>query len=212
MEIARVIPRDDAAYQPRLKRALEELRRLALEEGAHQSAVISCEDLVFKETSTSACDVPVEERSIFWPVPLFPKDSIQNALRRYRWAVAFRLDVDGEGSLEDKRGPAEGSTGRAYSVHGAKERIFRIAGLVEAASFYKGFYLALGLAAGNCKDVFCKTDERCQALSVGKPCRHPLRPRPSMEACGLDPGAIAARAGWKDMDDKPCLMGMVFID
>jgi len=212
VEIARVIPRGDPAYEPRLKRALEELRELALEEGAGRSAVISCEDLAFKEEGIGAGEVPDGERSIFWPVPLFPKDSLRDALRLYRWAVVFGLHVAGRGSRGDEGDPAADSAGRAHSLHDARERIFRIAGLVEAASFYKGFYLAVGLAAGNCKEVFCGTDERCQALSLGKPCKHPLRPRPSMQACGLEPGAVAAKAGWKDMDYENFVMGMVFVD
>jgi hypothetical protein len=39
-----------------------------------------------------------------------------------------------------------------------------------------------------------------------------LRPRPSIEACGLDPESIAEKAGWKDIGENAFLMGMVFID
>jgi predicted metal-binding protein len=211
MEIARVIPRDDDDYEPRLKKALDELCELALEEGAHECAVIECEDLVIKEISSDIPDVPVEDRSIFWPQVCFPKDSIQDAIWQYSWAVVFRLDVDGEESSEEGGGDGA-SPARRYSLQAADEQVFRIAGRVESASFYKGFYLAMGLAAGNCKDVFCKTEKKCQALTVGKSCRHPLKPRPSLEACGLDLRDIAERAGWKDLDEGTFLMGMVFID
>lgn len=211
MEIARVIPREDDNYEPRLKKALEELCELALEEGAHQCAVIDCDELVLKDISTDTPDVPIEERSIFWPAVCFPKDPIQDAIRQYSWAVVFRLNVDGEESLEE--GEVDGdSPVRRYSPQASDEQVFRIAGRVESASFYKGFYLAIGLAAGNCKDVFCKTEKKCQALTAGKSCRHPLKPRPSMEACGLDLRDIAERAGWKDFDEGSFLMGMVFID
>lgn len=212
LEIARVIPREDDDYESQLKKALEALCELAIEEGAHECAVIECEDLVFRDVTTDTPDIPVEERSIFWPVPRFPNDSIQDAIRQYRWAVVFRLNLDDENSEEEERGHDGRPSGHHYSENTAKERIFKVAGLVEAASFYKGFYLAIGLAAGNCKDVFCKTDEKCQALTVGKPCRHPLRPRPSIEACGLDPESIAEKAGWKDFNRNTFLMGMVFID
>ena len=211
MEIARVIPRGDDDYEPRLKKALEELCELALEEGAHECAVIDCEGLVLKDISDDIPDVPVEERSIFWPQVCFPKDSIQDAIRLYSWAVVFRLNIDGEGSSGGGGGDGALSASRYYTK-AADEQVFRIAGRVESASLYKGFYLAIGLAAGNCKDVFCKTEKKCQALTVGKPCRHPLKPRPSIEACGLDPGDIAGRAGWKDFDEGSFLMGMVFID
>lgn len=212
MEIARVIPREDDNYESQLQKALEALCELAVEEGAHQCAVIECKDLVFKEKSTDTSDVPVEDRSIFWPVPRFPNDSLQDAIGQYRWAVVFRLNLDHENSKGEIRGHDGTASVHHYSENAAKERIFKIAGLVEAASFYKGFYLAIGLAAGNCKDVFCRTDNKCQALTVGKSCRHPLRPRPSIEACGLDPESIAEKAGWKDIGENAFLMGMVFID
>ena len=111
MEIARVIPREDDNYEPRLKKALEALCELAVTEGAHECAVVECKDLVFKDISTDAPDVPVEERSIFWPVPRFPKDSLQDAIRQYRWAVAFRLNIDDEESREERRDYDDRSSG-----------------------------------------------------------------------------------------------------
>jgi hypothetical protein len=192
VRIARVVSRQDDSRDERLKKVLQELCELADDEGADRCAAIECEDLVFRELADDIPDVPLEERSLFWPVPRFPNDSIQEALRLYSWAVAFRLE--------------------AASVADAQEQVFKIAGLVEAASFYKGFYLAIGLAAGNCKDVFCKEYEKCQALTAGKPCRYPLRPRPAIEACGLDPESIARKAGWKDFERDKFLVGMVFVD
>ncbi|MDY6796675.1 MAG: DUF2284 domain-containing protein [Actinomycetota bacterium] len=60
--------------------------------------------------------------------------------------------------------------------------------------------------------MFCKAYERCQALAAGKPCRHPLRPRPSIKACGLDLETIAGKAGWEDFNRDEFLVGMVLID
>jgi predicted metal-binding protein len=178
----------------RLDGLLESLLRLCVEAGAHECAIVECGDLVFVDRADEPADVPVEERSIFWPVPRFPSDSIEDAVRQYRKAVVFGLNVDAGDSRED-----------------AMKRIYEIASRVESACFYGGYYLAIGLAVGNCKKVFCDKERKCQALTVGKPCRYPLRSRPSIEACGLDMEEIAGRAGWKDLDPSAFLMGMVFV-
>jgi len=174
---------------------LESLLELCTDEGAHACSVIECGDLVFVDRSSTLQDVPDEERSIFWPVPRFPRDSIEDAVGLYRRAVVFGMRVDAAQSRID-----------------VMRTVYDIASRVESACFYGGYYLAIGLAAGNCKEAFCAGEKKCQALTVGKPCLHPLRSRPSIEACGLDPGAIAAMAGWDDYEPNAFLMGMVFVD
>ena len=173
---------------------LESLLKLCVKAGAHECAVVECGDLIFVDRADEPAEVPAGERSIFWPVPRFPKDSIEDALRSYRKAVVFGLNVRAADSRTD-----------------AMKKIYDIATRVESACFYEGCYLAIGLAVGNCKEVFCEKENKCQALTVGKPCRYSLRSRPSIEACGLDMEAIARKAGWKDLDPSTFLMGMVFV-
>ena len=210
MEVARVQPTNSANRELLLEELLVSLCELAIKEGAHECAVIECKDPVFKETSGDTSDVPIDERSIFWPVPRFPNDSIHDALRQYSRAVVFRLN------LNDETQPAtspdhDDFPANSYSLDAAKEQVFKIAGLVESACFYRGCHLSIGLAAGNCKDVFCKFEQRCHAFTTGKPCLHPLKSRPSIEACGLDPEMIAAKAGWRDTNQKAFIVGMVFV-
>jgi predicted metal-binding protein len=194
MRIEPVPPHAGRALDSRLQEALGSLQELCIDSGASACAVIECVDLVFAERAAEPPDMPTEERSIFWPVPRFPQDSIEDAMRQYRQALVFRLDIAGRGSRD-----------------GATSKIYDIAGRLESACFYGGFYLAIGLAAGNCREVFCGGEKKCQALTVGKPCLYPLRSRPSVEACGLDLEAIAAKAGWGDLEAGSFVMGMVFI-
>ncbi len=173
---------------------LGSLRELCIEAGAHACAVIECEDLSFVERSDAQQYVPDEERSIFWPVPRFPIDSFEDAVRLYGKALVFGLKVGDEGARIE-----------------VMRKIYDIANKVESACFYGGYYLAIALAAGNCKEVFCGGERKCQALTVGKACQYPMRSRPSIEACGLDLEVIAAKAGWDDLDENAFLMGMVFV-
>lgn len=195
MESTRITPGDERWDVSQLERLLESLFEVAANEGADTCAAIECEDLAFEAPPGDIQEIPAEERSIFWPRVLFPNDSIQNAIRLYRHAVVFRVNIGSHGSLEEEQ-----------------KKVFKIAGLMESACFYGGYYLSIGLAAGNCRTIFCGSEGGCQALKMGKPCRHPLSVRPSIKACGFDPEEISKTAGWNDYGDKTFLMGMVLID
>ena len=194
MRIEPVPPRTGKDDPARMDEFLGSLLELCAEAGARDCAVIDCEDLVFSGRANEFEDVPAEERSIFWPVPRFPNDSIEDALHQYRKAVVFGLNVGAGDSRRD-----------------VMKKNYDLAGRVESACFYGGYYLAIGLAVGNCREVFCDEEKKCQALTVGKPCRYGLRSRPSIEACGLDLEAIAETAGWSGRDPDTFLMGMVFV-
>jgi hypothetical protein len=210
VEVARVQPTDSPKRELLSKELPGSLCEVALREGAHECSIIDCRDLIYEETSRDEHAAAVEERSLFWPLPRFPKDSIRDALEKYEIAVVFRLNLEEETQIAaspDRRDYEAGS----YSPDSAHEQVFKIAGLLESACFYGGCHLSIGLAAGNCKDVFCRTERRCQALKTGKPCLHPLKSRPSIEACGLDPLVIASKAGWGDPEKEAFLVGMVFV-
>jgi len=214
MEVARI--RAVKSDAERLNRDLRELCRLAVEQGAQDAKVYSCRKLSWRRPDRKALLLPAEKQSLHWPVALYPKDSIKQALARYRWAVAFRVPV-GSGSLR-----------------AAYERLYWLAARIESACFYKGYHLALGLASGNCREVFCGQQRRCWAMVKGRACLHPNKARPSIEACGLDPGEIGANLGWLESPAKVAggrgkgkkapdrgqadsgspafLMGMVFVD
>lgn len=194
MAIEPIKPLREREDSSRLDELLQSLLGLCEEAGAHACAVIECGDLSFVDRSSILQDIPVEERSIFWPVPRFPKDSIEDTVRLYGKAVVFGIHLENEGSRIE-----------------VLKKIYDIAGRVESACFYAGCYLAIGLAAGNCREVFCGDEKKCQALTVGKACKYPLKSRPCIEACGLDLEAIAARAGWDDFEPDAFLMGMVFV-
>ncbi len=202
MEVARI--RATRSDLERLKKDAEALRRQALEEGAEDACVMACKDLRFrkgKRAGTARAQAGAKP-SLHWPSPSYPLESLREALGRYRLAVVFRLRAPEAGPGQDQE---------------ALEKLYRLVSTLESACFYKGYHLALGLASGNCRDVFCSSERRCQAMIKGKPCLHPNKARPSIEACGLDPAAIAASlersSGAKSgRRGSPGLLGLVFVD
>jgi predicted metal-binding protein len=188
-------PRDEKQVQAFLKALCE----LAVKEGADDARAIDCRPLPFAGREEKPPEAPPEKRSRHWPVPLYPKDDFLPALRAFGHAVVFRVD-----------------TGRGATDQGRREsllKVYAIAMKLESAGFYGGYHLALGLAAGNCREVFCAGEEKCRALKRGSSCRHPLKARVSMEACGLDVSKIAARAGWAAPEaGEDYFVGMVLVD
>lgn len=204
MKPVRVYPTSEAERNASRNRLLDSLVEIAVREGVDDSSLIDCMDLTFKDDADRP-EVPLEDRSMFWPFLRFPEDSIREALGRYDLALVLRL--------EHGTGSSDVETNRGYSAEDpSRKRIYEVVGKLEAVCFYAGHYLSMGLAAGNCKDVFCGNEKKCQALTPGKPCRYPLRARASVEACGLDPGQVAERAGWDDNDTGSSLIGMLFVD
>lgn len=65
---------------------------------------------------------------------------------------------------------------------------------IENLAFYDRHYLSVSLAAGSCNFILCNFQE-CQVLK-NKPCRFPLRARPSMEASSMDVYKMVTEAGW----------------
>jgi predicted metal-binding protein len=85
--------------------------------------------------------------------------------------------------------------------------LYKIVSKIESMAFYDGRYLAFGLGAGSCLNVFCSEEKTCEALNDHKRCRYPLKARPSMEAVGIDVFKMIASAGWEiypiGVDSKP---------
>jgi predicted metal-binding protein len=187
-----------------IKAFLKALCELAAKEGADAAGDISCQPLPWVTREAKPPEVPPEKRSIHWPEPAYPRDDLKQALGKFQYAVVFRVDCGKTGA-----DPAA----RDQDRQAALLKVYTIASKLESTAFYGGYHLALSLAAGNCREVFCGMEEKCRALKKGSPCRHPLRARLSMEACGLDVREIAARAGWavSGAGDE-YLMGMVFLD
>lgn len=202
MEVARV--RATRADLERLKKDAEALCRQALEEGAEDARVVPCRDLRFRKGKGAGggrARAGVKP-SLHWPSPSYPLDSLREGLGRYRLAVVFRLQTRRSSPEKEKE---------------ALEKLYRLVSRLESACFYKGYHLALGLGSGNCRDVFCSSERRCHAMIKGKPCLHPNKARPSIEACGLDPTALAAslkpgRSVGRGRQASPGLLGMVFVD
>lgn len=210
----------ESVSEERLKVSLERYRLKAIELGASDAKVIPANWVVVDERVRMKCFVPRCPRVGESPncPPYTPEpDVVRNALGKYSWAVFIRTDVEPLRDYMPKRGGSAEERLRALSFHAENGRIVCE---LEGLAFKDGYYLALGLGGGSCKDYLCG-GQVCQFLDSGR-CRFPLRARPSMEAMGIDVFALINKVGWQvfpvafteeDPDSIPCAIsvGIVFI-
>lgn len=190
-----------------LKLNLEILSGKARRSGAEDTAIIAPTDIVFSAAALDRVTSDDRYPSVHWPLH-YPNDDIKEAMHAYRYGLFFRLAA-APGMPDYGGGPIYDSVHRQFFV-----RLYETITLVESACFYLGYHLAIGLATGNCRSVFCRNEKRCPPLVKGKGCIHPNKGRPSMEAVGINAGEMAQRLNWNGLetDKGPLLAGLVMID
>ncbi len=201
--VRRILPDIDP---DQLKIDLEKLKNIAIDMGAAQAVIIEKKDIIFTFDVLQRISADNGFASIHWPL-FYPKDDIQEAISAYGWGIFFRMNVDGNFS-DYGGGPISNETHRQIYL-----RVYEITTAIESAGFYMGYHLSLGLAAGNCRAVFCADEKRCWPMIKGKVCVRPNMGRPSMEAAGIDATAMAENLGMQT-DGKlqsPILTGLVMI-
>jgi predicted metal-binding protein len=168
---------------------LEELREFVVTIGASRAVIVPAGDLVVRTSAWAKCFIPACKfygTSIMCPPhnPLTP-DITKKIVDEYRYGILFQLDA-----------PVADFVGDEWrKLHVKMELLHKhILAQLEGKAFHMGFTLALGFAAGEC--YLCVPEVRCAVLD-GEECRHPLRARPAMEACGFDVFTIAKKVGWK---------------
>jgi len=164
----------------------KELCQMAITNGAESANIVNVSNIVFNQKVLSC---PENEKSFNYPKVIYEKDPIQDILKKYQWAVVFKIDQQ----------------------QGLK-RVYEITAKIESHCFYHNFHLAVALAAGNCRRIFCSTQNECQAMTIGKGCAFPMIARPSIESCGIDLHLLAKEAGMSHYHQDKHYLGMIFVD
>ncbi len=201
----------------RLQADLKAFRLKALELGAADAKIIKADQIVIDERVRLKCTIPRCLRAGESPncPPYVPDlDFIRKAFSRYTYAILLKTHAEPvedyvPGKVKDREG-----VDKTLLFH---QKSGKIIYEIERLAYGRGYYLALGLGGGSCKDYLCR-GLVCQFLDSGR-CRFPLRSRPAMEAMGIDVVDIIAKAGWAayplmaESADVPCAtsVGLVFI-
>ena len=174
---------------------LDELTTKAKKSGANRAGIIQAGDISLSPGLLDRTRARADYPSIHWPA-CYPRDDFEPALRAYQAGILFGVEVDPDM-------PDYGGGPIVDPLHVKSYRlVYELTALIESACFYRGYHLALGLAAGNCRAVFCAGEKSCRAAIKGRACRHPYKARPSLEAMGL---MINSTFDWQNR----CLLGLV---
>ena len=202
--------------EKKLMEDLEMFRRKALELGAAGAEIIRADQLVVDERVRLKCSVPRCLRAGETPncPPNAPDlDLIRKAFSKYTWGILLKTHVE---PMEEYAPGHPDSSGvdRTLLFH---QKTGKIIYELERLAYKQGYYLAMGLGGGSCKDYLCK-GLVCQVKDSGR-CRFPLKSRPAMEAMGIDVLDIIKKVGWDayplldELDKTPCAtsVGLVLI-
>jgi len=203
-----------------LQEDLERYQIITRKNGASECQIIKASEVTVDERVRLKCFVPRCFRageSANCPPHTPDLDLIRKALTRYEWAVIFKTDVEPLADYLVSRSQTPEQRRQVLQFH---KKNGDLVNLIEGMAFRDGYYLAMGLGGGSCKDYICN-GLTCQVLDSGR-CRAPLRARPSMEAMGIDVFELANKVGWDiypltyaedDPESIPCALsvGIVFI-
>lgn len=171
------------------RRALDDLRKFAIELGAEDGRIIATNKVVVENRVVLKCKYWCEGYGANWSCPpLVPSpDEFRSILREYKYAMVAKFKCSAKVSEEIRsllvsREPL-GTRGRElegfYRSWGEdKRKAHRSLLKLEKFAFTKGFALALGLRPGSCN--------LCTQCDVKKPCVHPESLRFPPEAVGVN--------------------------
>ncbi|MFO7559190.1 MAG: DUF2284 domain-containing protein [Desulfobacterales bacterium] len=199
--VRRILPAIDSKQ---FEKDLDRLCKKAIEFGAEAAVVVDAGDVVFNSEILERVSSDDSYPSVHWPLQ-YPKDDIIEAVEAYRKGIFFRV-------TGDKEMPEYGGRPIQNEAHWKNYlKIYQIVSMLESISFYEGYHLAAGFAAGNCRSVFCANEKRCLPMLKGKACIHPNKGRPSMEAAGMDAIAMAKNLGWKPVGNRSVIYGLLMV-
>ena len=174
-----------------LKQDLKKYQQQAIELGATEAKIITTDLIVIDERIQAKCIYPKctsYGTNANCPPYAMSLGMVRKIVNKFRYALFTRLEVPSE----QVAGPV--ARDKRLTVR-SQLKNQEIVSKIEGEAFYDGYHLALGFADGPCKRAFCPETE-CTALVPGRPCRHPLRARSSMEAVGMDVFKMAVNVGW----------------
>lgn len=199
--VRRILPAiDPKQFETDLNRLCE----MAIESGAEAAAVIGASDVVFSSEILGRVSSDDASASVHWPLH-YPKDDIIEAVKAYRKGIFFRVKGD-KGMQAYGGGPIQNAAHRKNYL-----KIYQIVSMLESTSFYYGYHLAAGFAAGNCRAIFCMNEKRCHPMLKGKACIHPNKGRPSMEAAGMDAIAMTKNLDWNPVENRSAIFGLLMV-
>jgi predicted metal-binding protein len=165
----------------------EKLIKTAMERGATEAKIIPVDEIVLDERVILKCQVPLCNdygNHLLCPPNSPSLTQFREVFKKYSKALLIQLRTPA-GRLD-----SSSEESRKKTIYARAKELHEIVNVVEKVAQELHFTFAAGFIGGSCK--LCNP---CVGVKSGKPCKHPFRARPSMEAVGIDVHLTAQRAG-----------------
>lgn len=192
-EVLKPIPK--RVSEEMLKSDLERYKNTAIELGADAAEIIPTSYVHVDERVRLKCFVPRCPRygeTPNCPPGLPSPEEVRKALSRYSHAIFFKTEIRPVADYIPIHGSTRTGSRQTLYFH---KKTSEIVNDIERMAFKDGYYLALGLGGGSCKDYIC-AGQICQFIDSGR-CRAPLKARPSMEAFSIEVVGLINKVGWE---------------
>jgi predicted metal-binding protein len=188
----------------KIKTDLEEIRDLAIDEGASRAKVIDTSLIVVDERVQLKCRYPPcinYGKSLMCPPYTLTAKELREILEKYKYAIIFQIDKTIDKEVQNYIKNKETTLLELYNDKKFVELVSKkgawregvetskIISALEREAFKRGYHFALGLTSGPCR--------LCESCDPKSPCKHPWEARPSMEAVGIDVSKTAENAGFQ---------------
>jgi predicted metal-binding protein len=184
-----------------------QLIKFAMERGPTEAKVIPAREIVLDERVILKCQVPLcnEYGNHLLCPPNSPSlAQFREVLNKYSKALLIQLRT----SRDRLSSKSEQSLKKA--IYSRANELHEIVHGVEKQAQELHFSFAAGFIGGSCK--LCIP---CVGVKSGRPCKHPFKARPSMEAVGIDVHLTAQKAGLGfsyGIEDEVVWNGLVLLE
>lgn len=164
----------------------DDLIQKAMQEGAHDAAVLEPDRIVVEDRLAALCaDLKCEGygQSMSCPPNVSGPSWTRARLKQACLVLAFKFDVPTEILHSSQR----------WDLFGL---LHETAASLERYAKDAGFANSFGLAGGSCKTIFCAGHYQCRVVFEGGPCRNPGSARPSMSGYGINVSDLCHKLGW----------------
>jgi predicted metal-binding protein len=123
------------------------------------------------------------------PPHVMSTEKFQDIVSQYESAMIFKFEIPTNVLFGKER-------------HEVLKLLHETSSAIKKFALNNGYSNAMAIAAGSCKQIFCKAHENCPIITDSGKCRHPETACPSMSGLGINFNKINKLLGWDNATTK----------
>ena len=161
---------------------IEYAKELGVSDAKHiEISAISVEERLAEICKNDKC--PGYGSAPSCPPHVMNLNKFRSILSEYHSAVIFKFDIPTNVLFGNER-------------HEVLHLLHETASSIKEFAINNGYSNAMAIAAGSCKQIFCKKYNDCPVINDGGQCRYPQKSCPSMSGLGINFNKITKLLNW----------------